>query len=525
LGRSRHRTAWNIRFSPDGKRLAGCFRNTICLWDIASGRLLTPKPAEVVSEICAVSVSADGRLLAAADGDGSVGLWELPAHRLRHRFQAGDWILHQIAFSPDGKRLATATGDGPIRLWDTKEGREVGTLLLDRPKGSVSSCLTFSPDGKFIVSAYSSGEQTGGPRGLHVLDVVTGKEIQHLRINDAIINWFVAIAFSAEGRCLTATTLDGETYRWREANGKFTSDGIIFRTSRHASVAYSRNGTLAAGGPERDSITLLEPRTGRKLKKLTGLKNFGRTMAFSPDDRYLASNVCHVYNENPMVSSNSTLQVREIISGREAARWQLPGKTPIRSLTFTPDSRGLVSGMMDSTILIWNLFPADRVKADGMPALWDNLAHVDAYRAHRALGTLLASGDKGVAFLSERLKPARRSERVACLITDLDNDSFAVREKATKELEKQGELAEPALRKVLTERPSLEVRRRIEAILQQLPPEHSPRRLRELRTLQILELQGTPAARRLLQSLAGGVPEALLTSEAKASLRRLASKR
>lgn len=54
------------------------------------------------------------------------------------------------------------------------------------------------------------------------------------------------------------------------------------------------------------------------------------------------------------------------------------------------------------------------------------------------------------------------------LVTDLDNSEFAVREAATRELEELGETAEPALRKVLADKPSLEVRRRVEPIVKKL---------------------------------------------------------
>ncbi len=43
-----------------------------------------------------------------------------------------------------------------------------------------------------------------------------------------------------------------------------------------------------------------------------------------------------------------------------------------------------------------------------------------------------------------------------------------------------------------------------------------------LRTVEVLEIAGTPEARQVLEQLAKGAPEARLTQEAKASLERLA---
>src|SRR5262249_56199696 len=108
------------------------------------------------------------------------------------------------------------------------------------------------------------------------------------------------------------------------------------------------------------------------------------------------------------------------------------------------------------------------------------------------------------------------------MVADLDAEDFAAREKAVEELEKLGEPAELALRKALKDRPSIEVKRRIEQLLEKLrlPPE----RLQALRGLEVLEHLDKPEARQLLAKLADGAPDAWLTQEAKAINRRLAAK-
>ena len=111
------------------------------------------------------------------------------------------------------------------------------------------------------------------------------------------------------------------------------------------------------------------------------------------------------------------------------------------------------------------------------------------------------------------------------MIADLDDERFAVREKATTELEKLGKEIEPALHKALQGKPSLEVRRRIDRLLEKLESAApSPEQLRLLRALEVLEHIGTPEARELLRTLAKGASGARLTQEAKASLDRLANR-
>jgi hypothetical protein len=67
-------------------------------------------------------------------------------------------------------------------------------------------------------------------------------------------------------------------------------------------------------------------------------------------------------------------------------------------------------------------------------------------------------------------------------------------------------ILEPALRKALTGKPSLEVRNRIKRLLEQEAAQRSsptPHRLKQMRALEALELAGDSEANRLLKELAG----------------------
>jgi hypothetical protein len=77
---------------------------------------------------------------------------------------------------------------------------------------------------------------------------------------------------------------------------------------------------------------------------------------------------------------------------------------------------------------------------------------------------------------------------------------------------------------VLAGGPSLEVRRRIEGLLEKAAhPVLPSERLRPLRAVEVLERTGTDDARAILKELASGMPEARLTEEARAALGRLGS--
>jgi len=126
-----------------------------------------------------------------------------------------------------------------------------------------------------------------------------------------------------------------------------------------------------------------------------------------------------------------------------------------------------------------------------------------------------------VSFLDDHLQPVRvDGKRIERLLADLDGNEFAAREAAERELTELGDRAEPRLRQALEDKPSLEMRRRLQAILAG-PKRLSADSLRTLRAIAVLERIGTPEARVLLEKLAEGAAGERVRQEAKGSLGRL----
>jgi hypothetical protein len=191
----------------------------------------------------------------------------------------------------------------------------------------------------------------------------------------------------------------------------------------------------------------------------------------------------------------------------------------------------VVSGSMDSTSLVWDvaglaktLRPARATLPDGeADRLWPSLAGDDAERAFAAIRLLCEAPADSLTFLKQRLKPvgALDGQRVSSLIADLDAKSFSVRQKATSELEKLGDLIVPIANKAM-ENASLEVKQRLEQILRKLRSQPvSGELLAAFRGIEILEHIGSRDARELLSTLAGGAPGSRLTESARQSLQRL----
>src|SRR5437667_374213 len=96
----------------------------------------------------------------------------------------------------------------------------------------------------------------------------------------------------------------------------------------------------------------------------------------------------------------------------------------------------------------------------------EQLAEPDAAPALAAVGHLVAADARAVEFLASRFRPAElATHMVQRLIADLDSDTFAVREAASRDLANYGSAATAELRAALAKAESPEACDRLRRLL------------------------------------------------------------
>jgi WD40 repeat protein len=137
-----------------------------------------------------------------------------------------------FAWSPDSTRIAFVTDDGEINIWNVTAQREVITdpsiwrfpnALVElttypvKGEGYPSAMITWSPDGKYIVSSSSNGsgikgDYKGRDSRIYIWDTITKKSIfTYGNLSGEV----TSLAWSPDGKCIAWASKDGTVRIWQ----------------------------------------------------------------------------------------------------------------------------------------------------------------------------------------------------------------------------------------------------------------------------------------------------------------------
>jgi WD40 repeat protein len=549
----------SIRFSPDGKTLTGLqWNGVVVVWSASSGKEQRVHGSGISMWVGALA--EDGVTLATTYGGNLIQFLDVTTGKERE-LPDRDPPAWNVRFVEPG--LVVSETSGGYCFWDASDGKL--RKRQEAPRGYLS------PDGKYLAR-----EGEGFPKKeVVVSELASGKAVSRLAINGTYHG------FSPDGKLVLTwlSTRGDDDEKAKEVKYQLwdAASGRLWRTVAVPvdvdAPAVSPDGRTLVYCDEKDELAFLEAASGKVRERFDAppaprlvdngigargedpqrryrFSRDGRTLlvvrnhdlfviscktrvvllqlniedgfdaALSPDGRWLAT------------PHGSAIAVRDLQNPRarsEPHRFEGRGGR-VHSLAFSPDGRLLASASDDETAYVWDMRPLIEAAAKGPPApdkkrlaeWWAALAG-EAEKAGPAMLALENHPEQAVALAAARLSPveAPASEQIAKWVAALDNDEFARREEAARELEKLAELAEPALREALKNKPSTELKRRAEALLERLDDvETAPERLQAFRAVEVLERIGSPAARKVLGELARGAPLARLTKEARASLQR-----
>ncbi len=537
-----------LAFSPDSTRLAsGAADGIVRVWDVQSGKELARCTGHG-GRVRTLAFAPDGKFLATAGADNALRLWDPATGRAIGPVADENGAMLGMSLAPDGRTLALVQSPGRLRLWDTATGKE----LPQSPQGPAAiTAAVFAPKGRTLITASATGhlhfwncDKAEEPRearnvgaAIRLLAATNdGATVAWCGNQHRVILWDIRAGkmlrqFRPQGNQISqlAFSPDGETLLIADSAGihlfalsdESASRDLSGRLGGAFAAAVSPDGRMVATGGQDGVARLWEIASGKERRALYGDTASVRAAAFSSDGTLLATG-----------SNNGFIRLWDVASGHRLHSFG-GHRGPVLALAFAEHDTALLTASADGTALVWDLpalLEAGRSKgmqlsAQQVQALWRDLASDDASCAYEAVETLARAPAQTVPFLREHIAPVLE-EDLARYLRELDSDDYKLRVRAMSELAKMGKFAEPSLRKLLADKPSLESRRRAEELLSLLnTPTVMTEHLRALRAVEVLERIATDPARQALQTLAEGAATAGLTREAKAALIRLNQKR
>ena len=349
-------TVTTVAFSPDNRTLASLSRdNTLRFWDIGTGQE-KKTVAGYGNSFSDVSLSSNGETLMSIGFDSStIRLWD--AHTGQH---AKNLIWHKnrvwdAALSPDGSKLASNTEfERKIQLWDVNTGK---LSKLKGPKRHVSG-IAFSRDGETLASWGVAGNHNFA---IQHWDVRTGNVRRNLQLTNQDgfgvpeDLYFDEKIFAGFGK------LDSNLFVWDLVTGGYkiiNEDSvslkkvIVARFSPDGRVLAIVLEVLSLQAPKTaGNIVLQDVETGAPIRTLTGHTDKIECLAFSTDNRTLASG-----------SKDKTIRLWDIETGSSRVVTDPSWTDNYRmyagvasKLAFSPDGKTLAIGMKRGDVHLWEI--------------------------------------------------------------------------------------------------------------------------------------------------------------------------
>jgi WD40 repeat protein/tRNA A-37 threonylcarbamoyl transferase component Bud32 len=351
----------SLAFSPDSTVLAGVGSDGfLSFWTVGPGGGETAAPRVThlgEGGVKEVAFAHGGATVVLGLEGGVVRLWDRDRFRGWEVLAASPSDIIEVAFSPDGRQAAWVTDEGSVHLWDMAARRPVRAHRLT---GSPTPNVLFGPAGQILAAASQSSIQ--------VWDTGTGQEVLSLKGHKAGVN---GIAFSPAGDLLAASFSDGSVGLWEYPSGVLRST-FPAHASSCLSVAFADDQSLVVTGAD-GTVSLWDPRTGLRKALLEGHGHSVEELDVTPDGRVLASGDLagvmklwdlksgrelwasqrrrgHVRGmalapDGRTLAScrDGTMKLWHAATGQEL--FSLPGDTPHRGVTFSPDGRTLLAGI------------------------------------------------------------------------------------------------------------------------------------------------------------------------------------
>ena len=164
--------------------------------------------------VTAIEFSPDGVLLATADRNGGMFVWEAETAREYQNLKGHTAAISGVSWRIDGNLLASASEDGTLKLWEMEGGQQVKNW---NAHGGGSAAVNFAMDGRLVSCGRDKTAKVWDQNG------------QQQRAFDAFGDIALRTTFTHDGGRVAAGDWTGEVRLWNAADGRWWADWPAIR--------------------------------------------------------------------------------------------------------------------------------------------------------------------------------------------------------------------------------------------------------------------------------------------------------
>jgi WD40 repeat protein/tRNA A-37 threonylcarbamoyl transferase component Bud32 len=188
-----------VAISPDGQTLfSGDEADKIKVWNFKTGQFLRDINGHS-DEIESLVITRDGQILISASEDKTIRMWNSQTGRLLRTLTKHNKGVESLAIHPDGETFVSG-GKDKIIFWQLATGK----LLRELPQSGFVRCVTFSPDGKTLISSHEDNT-------IKLWNLSNGKLLRTLSGHS---DWVLSVAISPDGQTLLSGSRDKTIGIW-----------------------------------------------------------------------------------------------------------------------------------------------------------------------------------------------------------------------------------------------------------------------------------------------------------------------